>query len=60
MKTLEANSIRTGKTDGEMVGIDILSKILARTHKRGAGSGGNRYHLIQEIRKAAPVRSTAF
>jgi len=36
MKTLETNSIRTGKTDGEMVGIDILSKILARTHKRGA------------------------
>src|SRR4030088_3733804 len=36
MKTLEANSIRTGKTDGEMVGMNILSKILARTHKRGA------------------------
>jgi hypothetical protein len=26
MKTLEANSIRTGKTDGEMVGMDVLSK----------------------------------
>jgi hypothetical protein len=26
MKTLEANSIRTGKTDGEMAGMDILSK----------------------------------
>jgi hypothetical protein len=26
MKTLEANSIKTGKTDGEIVGMDILSK----------------------------------
>src|SRR6476661_320278 len=26
MKTLEANSIRTGKTDGETAGMDILSK----------------------------------
>jgi hypothetical protein len=26
MKILEANSIRTGKTDGETVGMDILSK----------------------------------
>ena len=25
MKTLEANSIRTSNTDGEMVGMDILS-----------------------------------
>src|SRR4030081_3164210 len=26
MKTLEANSIRTGKTDGEMAGMEPLSK----------------------------------
>jgi len=26
MKTLEANSIRTGRTDGEMAGMNILSE----------------------------------
>jgi hypothetical protein len=26
MNTLEANSIRTGRIDGEMAGMDILSK----------------------------------
>src|ERR1700732_1435418 len=36
MKTLEANSIRTGKTDGEIAGMDILSKFSALTHWRGA------------------------
>jgi hypothetical protein len=34
MNTLEANSIRTGKTVGEIVGMDVLSKIPAST--RGA------------------------
>src|SRR3981189_1949455 len=36
MKTLEANSIRTGKTDGETVGRGPLPKVPARTHKPGA------------------------
>src|SRR5216683_7405151 len=36
MKTLEANSIRTGNSDGEIVGMDILSKFSALTHRRGA------------------------
>src|SRR6266478_3342535 len=35
MKILEANSIRTGKTDGESVGMDILSKFSALTYQRG-------------------------
>jgi hypothetical protein len=40
MKTLEANNIRTGSTDGEMAGMDILSKIqcwsMIRTEMRSA------------------------
>src|SRR3984893_12027873 len=36
MKTLEANSIRTGKTDAEIAGNDILSKFSALTNWRGA------------------------
>src|SRR4051812_9061745 len=32
MKTLEANSIRTGKSRGEMVGISLLSGISGRQH----------------------------
>jgi hypothetical protein len=30
MKTLEANNIRTGKTEGGIVGMDILSKFQHR------------------------------
>src|SRR3984893_8708553 len=37
MKTLEANSISTGSTDGEMAGMNILSKSRALT--RGPGPG---------------------
>jgi len=29
MKTLEANSIRAGRTDGEMAGMNILQKVRA-------------------------------
>src|SRR5438445_1573561 len=34
MKTLEPNSIRTGNSDGEMVGMEILSKFQALTDQR--------------------------
>jgi hypothetical protein len=34
---LEANSIRTGNSVGEMVGMDILSKISALTAKQKRG-----------------------
>jgi hypothetical protein len=52
MKTLEANSIRTGKTDGEIAGMDILSKFSALTRERGTPVPiRNRYHLIQQIGK---------
>src|SRR4030088_1559012 len=46
MKTLEPNSIRTGKTDGEMVGMDILSKFQALILDRGTCFHAPRYHLI--------------
>src|ERR1700709_493028 len=36
MKTLEANSMSTGKTDGEIVGMDILSRFSLPTDRRGA------------------------
>src|ERR1700732_2018034 len=52
MKTLEANSIRTGKTDDEMAGMEI-SRNSARSHVTTApGSIGNRYHLIPKIGKS--------
>src|SRR5882724_5439014 len=39
MNTLEANSIRTGKSCGEMVGISVLSRISGRQHPvRSLGS----------------------
>src|ERR1700687_2628215 len=60
MKTLEANSIRTGKTDGEIAGMDILSKFSALTHRRGARFRPQSISFDPTIRKAVPVRSTAF
>jgi hypothetical protein len=42
MKILEANSTRTGKTDGEIVGMDILSKFQALTMSLEPGSIRNR------------------
>src|SRR5216683_36189 len=59
MKTLEANSIRTGKTDGEIVGMDILSKFSALTLQRGTRFRPQSIALGPTNRKAAPVRSTA-
>src|ERR1700716_2832200 len=49
MKTLEANSIRTGKTDGEMAGINILSKSRPRYMAVETRLHALRYHLIQPI-----------
>jgi uncharacterized cupin superfamily protein len=47
MNTLEANSIRTGKTCGETLGIDIPSKRFgANTPKVEPGSIAFNYHLI--------------
>jgi hypothetical protein len=60
MKTLEANSIRTGKTDGEIVGIDILSRFSALTHQHGTRFHPQSIAFDPTNRKAAPVRSTVF
>src|ERR1700730_1717875 len=49
MKTLEANSIRTGRTDGEMAGTNILSKSQREHSSVEPGSIRFRYHLIQKI-----------
>jgi hypothetical protein len=38
MKTLEANSIRIGNTEGEMAGMDIPSKNLSANTKAEPGS----------------------
>src|ERR1700722_11349320 len=43
MNTLEANSIRTGKTDGAMVGMDILSKL------QPSSSGPGRLDQIRSL-----------
>src|SRR5260370_15972913 len=46
MKILEANSIRIGKTDGEMVGMNILFETSALIDKHGTRfPPRNRYHL---------------
>jgi hypothetical protein len=37
MKTLEANSISTGSSVGEIVGMDVLSRIPASTRQAGGG-----------------------
>src|SRR5258707_8802230 len=52
MKTLEANSIRTGNSDGGMARIDILSQLGANTIG-GESPGGPlpRQQLTQQIRK---------
>jgi hypothetical protein len=44
MKTLEANSIRTGKTDGEMAGMDDLSKFRRSPMSVEPGSLRDRYY----------------
>src|ERR1700687_6109999 len=59
MKTLEANSITTGNTEGEMVGMDILSSLSPKHMSAEPCSNRNPYHLIEEIDKAASIRSTA-
>src|ERR1019366_10285626 len=43
-----------------MVGMDILSKSQRQHLGVEPGSIRNRYHLIQQIGKAASIRSTAF
>src|ERR1700682_131359 len=60
MNTLEANSIRTGKTCGEMVGIDILSKSLRLTYRRGTRFHPPSISFDPTDRKAGRVRSPTF
>ena len=46
MKTLEANSIRIGRSVGEMVGIDVLFANVARANTSGAEPGSIRFDII--------------
>src|SRR5580704_4559599 len=63
MKILEANSIRTGKTDGETAGMNILFKfwceISALRFEFEARFHPPSLSFDPIKRKAAPVRSTA-
>src|SRR5216683_2924787 len=58
MKTLEVKQHQNRQDRRRNGGHGYPFEILALTHKLEPDSSGNRYHLIQEIGKAAPVRST--
>jgi hypothetical protein len=56
MKTFEANSIRTGKTDGEMVGMNILSKPQYQDRRENRIPSLQSISFDQSKREAAPGR----
>jgi hypothetical protein len=54
MNTLEANSIRIGNSDGEMLGMDILSNLALTLKARNpVPSAFGNFDIIN--RKAAPL-----
>src|SRR6478735_1637944 len=59
MKTLEANSIRIGSSEGEMAGIDILLQYHAATIGRGTGFPDFRLAFVLRNAKALRDRSSA-
>src|SRR4051812_24826594 len=54
MNTLEGNSIRTGSSCGEMVGMAVLSKKPGANIRREAGLLADRAHLNTSIGKLRP------